>query len=52
MPTVTGIEKVCWAKLLADSLSAISYDTPHYYQGVQEFDMKPKQNTEKTVRRK
>jgi phi13 family phage major tail protein len=47
MPTVTGIEKLYVAKLLTDTLSAINYATPKYYEGVQEFDMKPKQNTEK-----
>jgi phi13 family phage major tail protein len=47
MPTVTGIEKLYWAKLLADSLSSINYQTPMYLPGVKEFDMKPKTNTEK-----
>lgn len=47
MPTVTGIEKLYVARQLSDSASAISYATPKYYEGVQEFDMKPKQNTEK-----
>lgn len=47
MPTVTGIEKLYWAKLLADSLSAINYQTPLYLPGIKEFDMKPKTNTEK-----
>ena len=47
MPTVTGIEKLYWAKLLADSLTAVNYQTPLYLPGVKEFDMKPKTNTEK-----
>jgi phi13 family phage major tail protein len=40
MPTVTGIEKVYIAINLSDTIAAI-------YEGIQEFDMKPKQNTEK-----
>lgn len=47
MATVTGIEKLYWAKLLTDSVSAIKYLTPVYLPGVKEFDMKPKANTEK-----
>ena len=47
MPTVTGIEKLYWAKLISDSISAIHYQAPLYLPGVKEFDMKPKTNTEK-----
>lgn len=47
MPTITGIEKVYFAKLLKDLADAISYAPPKYYKGIQEYDMKPKQNTEK-----
>jgi len=47
MPTVTGIEKCYVAIQTSDSESAVNYNTPKYYEGIQEFDMKPKQNTEK-----
>lgn len=47
MPTVTGIEKLFVAKNISDTVAAINYDTPKYYEGIQEFGIKPKQNTEK-----
>lgn len=48
MPTVTGIEKTYVAVMSPeDTASAIHYGTPKYYENIQEFDIKPKQNTEK-----
>ena len=48
MPTVTGIEKTYVAVMNPeDTATAIHYNAPKYYENIQEFDIKPKQNTEK-----
>lgn len=48
MPTVTGIEK-CYVAVMdpEDTSDAVHYASPKYYENIQEFDVKPKQNTEK-----
>ena len=45
---ITGIEKLYYAKLTADTLSALTYGTPAYLAGVKQLGIKPKQNTEKS----
>lgn len=46
MPLV-GIEKLYVAVNTKDDLLGLTYAVPKYYAGVQEIDIKPKQNTEK-----
>lgn len=46
MPLI-GIEKLYVALLTKDDTTGLTYGTPTYYAGVQEIDIKPKQNTEK-----
>jgi len=42
----TGITKCYIAKQVLDIVGSINYDTPKYYQNIQELDIKPKQNTD------
>lgn len=46
-PTIiTGIKKVYVALQTADDVSNLTYATPKYYAGIQDFSIKPKQNIE------
>ncbi len=48
MPII-GVEKLYVSLQTKDdnTITGLTYDTPEYFQGVQEIDIKPKQNTEK-----
>lgn len=43
----TGITKCYIAKNLTDTIDALVYDTPQYFENIQELDIKPKTNTDK-----
>ncbi|HEX9060411.1 MAG TPA: major tail protein [Clostridia bacterium] len=47
MAIVTGIEKIYVAIQTKDDATGLTYGTPKYYAGIQEIDIKPKQNTTK-----
>lgn len=52
MPTIQkilpiiNISKCYVAKLTAEVMGAITYDTPHYLEGIKQLAIKPKQNTD------
>jgi hypothetical protein len=44
--SIIGVEKIYYSLQTKDDTTGVTYGAPAYYQGVQEIDIKPKQNTE------